>query len=61
MRWAENVARTFEIRNGYKISVRKCERKRLSYRPRHIWEDNIKMDIVDIGCEGVDWIQLASD
>jgi hypothetical protein len=30
-------------------------------RPRHKWEDNIKMDLKEVGYEGVDWIQLAQD
>jgi len=30
-------------------------------RPRRRWEDNIKMDLQEVGCEGVDWIELAED
>ena len=30
-------------------------------RPRRRWEDNIKMDIQEVGCEGVDWIELDQD
>jgi len=30
-------------------------------RPRRGWEDNIKMDLQEVGCEGVDWIELAQD
>jgi hypothetical protein len=30
-------------------------------RPRHIWEDNIKMDHQEVGCGGVDWIKLAEE
>ena len=30
-------------------------------RPRHIWEDNIKMDLQEVGCGGTDWIDLAQD
>jgi hypothetical protein len=30
-------------------------------RPRHRWEDNIKMDLQEVGCGGVDWIELAQD
>jgi hypothetical protein len=30
-------------------------------RPRHRWVDNIKMDLLEIGCGGVDWIGLAQD
>jgi len=48
-----------EIINAYKILVGKPESKRLCGRHRHRWEDNIKMDPVEIGWKGVDWIQLA--
>jgi hypothetical protein len=30
-------------------------------RPRHRWEDNIKMDLQEVGCGGMDWIELAQD
>ena len=30
-------------------------------RPRHRWEDNIKMDLQEVGCEGMDWINVAQD
>ena len=30
-------------------------------RPRRRWEDNIKMDLQEVGCEGMDWIELAQD
>jgi hypothetical protein len=48
-----------EIRDGYKILVRKPEGKRPLGRPRHKWEDNIRMDFRDIGWEVVDWLHLA--
>ena len=37
----------------------KAEGKRPPARPRHRWEDNIKMDVQDVGCWGIDWIELA--
>jgi hypothetical protein len=37
------------------------ERKRLLVRPRLRWEDNIKVDVQEVGCEGMDWIELAQD
>jgi hypothetical protein len=37
------------------------EEKRSLRRPRCRWEDNIKMDLREIGLEGVDWIHLAQD
>jgi hypothetical protein len=50
-----------EIRNSYKILVGKPDRKRSSGRSNHKWEDNIRMDLREVGWEGVDWIYLALD
>jgi hypothetical protein len=52
-KWAEYVAQIGEIRNAYKIVVEKSEGKRPLGRPRCRWEDNIKMDLVEIRWEGV--------
>jgi PAS domain-containing protein len=60
MRWAGHVARMGET-NAYRTSVRKPEGKRPLGRPRCRWVDNIKMDIREIGWDGVDWIELAQD
>jgi hypothetical protein len=60
MSWAGNVARMGKMRNAYTILVRKPQRKRPLGRPRRRWEDNIRMDIREIGL-GVDWIHLAQD
>jgi hypothetical protein len=49
-----------EMRNSY-ILVGKPEGKRPLGRPRHRWEDNIKMDLRELGWEGVNWIHLAQD
>ena len=61
MRWAGHVARMGERRGIYRVLVGKPEGKRPLGRPRRIWEDNIKMDIQEVGCEGMDWIELAQD
>jgi hypothetical protein len=61
MRWAEHVALMGEKRNAYRILVVKPEGKRPLGRPRHRWVDNIKMDLREIGCDGVDWIDMAQD
>jgi len=45
----------------YRVLVGKPEGKRPPGRPRHRWEDNIKMDIQEVGCGGMDWIELAQD
>jgi hypothetical protein len=41
--------------------VGKPEGKRLLGRPRHIWEDNIKVNFQGVGCGGMDWIELAQN
>jgi hypothetical protein len=61
VRWVGHVACVGEMRNGYKILIRKPEGKRLHGRPRHGLEDNIRMNNKEIGWEGVDWIHLAQD
>jgi hypothetical protein len=61
MRWAGNVARMRKKRNAYWILVGKPEGKRPLGRPRRRWEDNIRMDLREIGWGGMDWIDLAQD
>jgi hypothetical protein len=48
-------------RKVYKVLAGKPEGKRPLGRPRHRWEDGIRMDLREIGLGGVDWIQLAHD
>jgi hypothetical protein len=50
-----------EKRNAYRILVGKPEGKRPLGRPRRRWENNIKMNLTEIGCGGMDWIDLAQD
>ena len=50
-----------EGRGMYRVLVGKCEGNRPHGRPRHRWEDNIKMDLQEVGCGGMDWINLAQD
>jgi hypothetical protein len=50
-----------EKRNAYRILVGKPEGKRPLGRPRRRWEDNIRMDLGEIGWGGMDWIDLAQD
>jgi hypothetical protein len=61
MRWAGHVARIGEVRGVYNILVSKPEGSRPLGRPRRRWEDNIKMDLREIGFGNVDWIHLAQD
>jgi hypothetical protein len=50
-----------EMRNAYSILVRKFEGKRPLGRPRRRREDNIRMDLREIGWGGVDWMHMAQD
>jgi hypothetical protein len=61
MRWVGYVALMGEERGVYRVLVGKPEGKRPLGRPRHRWEDNIRMDLQEVGCECVDWIGLAQD
>jgi hypothetical protein len=45
----------------YKVLMGKPEGKRTLRRPRHRWEDGIRMDLRDIGWRNVEWIKLAQD
>jgi hypothetical protein len=59
--WVGPVACMGEMRNAYKIFVGITERKRQLGRPRRRWEDNIRMDLIEIEWEYLDWIHLAQD
>jgi hypothetical protein len=61
MRWAEHVGRTEKKSNAYRTLVEKLEGRRPLGKSRHRWVDNIKMDLREIGLDGVDWIGMASD
>jgi hypothetical protein len=50
-----------ETRSLYRILVGKPEGKRPPGRPKRGWEDNIKMDLQEVGWMGMDWIDLAQD
>jgi hypothetical protein len=50
-----------EERDIYRVLVGKPERKRTLGYPRHRWEDNIKMNLQEMGCGGMNWIDLAHD
>jgi len=60
-RWAGHVVCMGERRGVYRVLVGKAEGKRPLGRPRLRWEDNIKMDLQEVGCGGMDWIELAQD
>jgi len=61
MRWSGHVACMGEGRGVYRVLVGKPEGKRPLGRPRHRWEDNIRMDLREVGCGGVDWMEQTQD
>jgi len=61
MRWAGYVASMGERRGVYRVLVGKPEGKRPFGRPRRRWEENIKTDLQEVGCGGMDWIELDED
>jgi hypothetical protein len=50
-----------ERRCVYRVLVGKPKRMRPFGRPRHRWENNIKMHLHEVGCGGMDWVELAQD
>ena len=60
MRWAGHVARMGERRGVYRVLVGKPEGKRPLGRPRRRWEDNIKMDLEEVGRGCGDWMGVGS-
>ena len=61
MRWAGHVACMGEDRGVHRVLVGKPEGKRPVGRPRRRWEDNIKMDLREVGGGCGDWMELAQD
>jgi hypothetical protein len=59
MRWVGYVARMGEDRGVHRLLVRKPEGKRPLGRPRRRWEDNIKMDLQEVGGGRGNWMELA--
>ena len=61
LRWAEHVAHMKESRNAYRVLMGRPKGKRPLGRPRRRWEDNIKMDLKEVGCDVRNWMDLAQD
>jgi hypothetical protein len=61
MGWTRHVTSMGEGRGIYRVLVGRPEGKRPLGRSRRRWEDNIKMDLMEIGIDGKNWIQLAQD
>jgi hypothetical protein len=61
LRWVGHVERMVERRGLYRVLVQKPEGKRPFGKPGRGWEDNIKMDHQEVGCEDMDWVELVKD
>jgi len=61
MRYAGQVAHMGEWRGVHRVFVGKAEEKRPMERLRRRWEDNIKMDLQEVGGASGEWIELAQD
>ena len=61
IRWAGHVARMGEGKVVYRVLVGKPEGRRPMGKPSRRWEDNIRMDLRELGCGCVDWMELAQD
>ena len=63
MRWAEHVARMEERGGVYRVLLGKAEGKRQLEKPRRRWEDNIKVDLQEVGCgvwTGSSWLRIGT-
>jgi hypothetical protein len=61
MRWAGLVARVGERRGAERVLVGRCKGRRPLGRRKHSWEDNIKIDLEEMSCRGMEWINLAQN
>ena len=61
MKWTGHVARMGNMRGVFRVLVGKPVGKRPLGRPTRRWDNNIKMDLQEEGCGGMDWIDLAQD
>jgi hypothetical protein len=61
MSWEEHVTRKVENRGVHRVLVENLRQRYPLGRPRCRWKGNIEMDIQEIGCEGMEWIDLAQD
>jgi hypothetical protein len=61
LRWAGHVARMEEGRSAFKILLGKLKGRKPLGRPRRRWEDNIRMDLEEIGISVCNWVDSAQD
>jgi hypothetical protein len=61
VRQVGHMTRMGEERKVYKVFMGRPKGKRPPWRPKHRWENGIRMDFRETGWEGVEWVQLAQD
>jgi len=61
MGWVGHVAHMGARRGIYRGLGGKHDVRRTGWRPRHRWENNNNMDLYEVGCGGMNWIELAED
>jgi hypothetical protein len=61
VRWAGTCSTYWERKGVYRVFMGRPEGKKQLGRPRRRWEDNIKVDLQNVGCGGMDWIELSHD
>jgi hypothetical protein len=61
MKWAWHVTSMEDRGDAYRLLVGRPEGKRSLGRPRHRWEDSIKMDVQEVGWADIDWSDLVQD
>ena len=61
LRWVGHIAHMEQSRNAYRVLVGKPDGKGPLGRPRRRWEDNIKMDLREVGCAPGEWMDIAED
>jgi hypothetical protein len=61
MRWAGHVARVRDSKGEYRVLVRRPEGKRQLGIPSRRWENNFKMDLQEVECGGVEWVDDAQN
>ena len=61
LKWAGHVTRIEEVRSAFKILTGTPEGKRPLGKPRRRWEDNIRMDLIEVGINTRNWVASAQD